>query len=342
MSELSATVLPPDNLDNELASIDVALAPPSLPGVMLAAAREANGLSIEQVASQLNLAPRQVLALEQDNYAALPGMVIVRGFLRVYARLLKLDPVPLIAALGELNTPTTATPMRHALSASFSETRLPSLTSTGTRRNMGPVVIAVVLLTLAGASYGLGWWPEALLHKMSLLHLSDVAFAGKNSSGSTLVPVDAAFSAASNSGTQEVISSVIPLSSGVNKVISSSATAESGTMEGPVAEGVFKLPQPSTEPAALRSSGAVVALVSGVGNPLTFTVREESWIEIKRNDNSIVVARVFKAGEMETIDIHDPVTLVVGNVAGVKASLRGQPVDLLNGATGNVAHIRLK
>ena len=90
------------------------------PGARLAAERQAHGLTIEQVASQLNLAPRQIVALETDDYAALPGMVIVRGFLRAYAKLLKIDPTPLLAVLIDKNSPASAVPMRHALSASFS------------------------------------------------------------------------------------------------------------------------------------------------------------------------------------------------------------------------------
>jgi len=60
-------------------------------GAMLAAAREAAGLSIDAVAGQLKLAPRQVRAIEAGDFAALPGRTFVRGFARNYARLLGLD-----------------------------------------------------------------------------------------------------------------------------------------------------------------------------------------------------------------------------------------------------------
>src|ERR1700736_2109394 len=66
------------------------------PGAQLAAQRQALNWSIEQVANQLNLAPRQIQAIEADNYAALPGMASVRGFIRAYAKLLKIDAAPLL------------------------------------------------------------------------------------------------------------------------------------------------------------------------------------------------------------------------------------------------------
>ena len=73
------------------------------PGTLVREAREAAGLSIDDVSQQLKLAPRQVQALEADDYAQLPGRTFVRGFMRNYARLLRLDPDALLAALPVLD-----------------------------------------------------------------------------------------------------------------------------------------------------------------------------------------------------------------------------------------------
>src|SRR5258706_9374755 len=61
------------------------------PGTLLAA-REAQSLSVADVARQLKLSVHQVEALEAGEYHRLPGPVFVRGFIRNYARLLKVDP----------------------------------------------------------------------------------------------------------------------------------------------------------------------------------------------------------------------------------------------------------
>jgi cytoskeleton protein RodZ len=81
---------------NVAASDAVAAMPP---GVLLKAAREAQGLSILDVADVLRFSTRQIELLESDNYAELPGATVVRGFVRGYAKLLKLDSAPLLAAL---------------------------------------------------------------------------------------------------------------------------------------------------------------------------------------------------------------------------------------------------
>lgn len=70
------------------------------PGGRLAEARERLKLSAADVARQLKLSVAQVEALETDQFDRLPGSVFVRGFIRNYARLVKLDPEELLQAAG--------------------------------------------------------------------------------------------------------------------------------------------------------------------------------------------------------------------------------------------------
>lgn len=65
-------------------------------GEELKQAREARGLAIDDVAQQLKFAPRQIESLELERFDRLPGPTIARGMVRNYARLLKLDPAPLV------------------------------------------------------------------------------------------------------------------------------------------------------------------------------------------------------------------------------------------------------
>lgn len=62
-------------------------------------AREAQGLAIDDVAQSLKFAPRQIEFLEQERFDRLPGPTIARGMVRNYARLLKLDPEPLVGQM---------------------------------------------------------------------------------------------------------------------------------------------------------------------------------------------------------------------------------------------------
>ena len=72
-------------------------------GQRLRAAREAHGLTVEQVAARLRLMNRQVAAMESGNFAALGQAVFARGFVRNYAKLLGLDVEDIVAQMsGEL------------------------------------------------------------------------------------------------------------------------------------------------------------------------------------------------------------------------------------------------
>jgi cytoskeletal protein RodZ len=66
-------------------------------GQQLRRAREARSISLEQAAQVTHIRLRYLQALEADDLTALPSAVQARGFLRVYAAYLKLDPASLLA-----------------------------------------------------------------------------------------------------------------------------------------------------------------------------------------------------------------------------------------------------
>src|ERR1035437_24826 len=69
----------------------------------LRAAREAKNLTVEQVADATKIRTDHIRALEEGKYNAFSATVYIRGSVKIYAKLLKLDEAPLLAALdGEL------------------------------------------------------------------------------------------------------------------------------------------------------------------------------------------------------------------------------------------------
>ncbi|MFA5383255.1 MAG: RodZ domain-containing protein [Eubacteriales bacterium] len=72
-------------------------------GKTLRKAREARGLSMEDVARLTRINLKYIKAIENDSFDALPGGVYTRGFLRSYARLLGLDPGELLSGFEEQN-----------------------------------------------------------------------------------------------------------------------------------------------------------------------------------------------------------------------------------------------
>jgi cytoskeleton protein RodZ len=72
-------------------------------------------------------------------------------------------------------------------------------------------------------------------------------------------------------------------------------------------------------------------------NALVLTVREDAWIEVRpAKGGTPMIKRLVKAGSTETVNVDQPVRVIVGNPGSVSASLRGAPVALPPGAGQDV------
>lgn len=74
--------------------------PPAL-GAALRSARTDQGLSVAEVARSINLRETVVRAIENDDFTLCGADVYARGHVRAYARLLGLDPAPLVRSYDE-------------------------------------------------------------------------------------------------------------------------------------------------------------------------------------------------------------------------------------------------
>src|SRR3990167_3433607 len=75
------------------------------PGQHLAKERQDQGLTQEYVAGKLHLRVKMVELLEEDAYSELPQPVFVQGYLRAYAKLLNLDPSPILSSYSKKRGP---------------------------------------------------------------------------------------------------------------------------------------------------------------------------------------------------------------------------------------------
>ena len=255
-------------------------------GRALAAARASCGLSVADVAHQLKLSPWQVEALEGDDYARLPGAVFVRGFIRNYARLVKLDPAPLLA---------------------------------GAERQLPQAVHVVPEMPPAlGAPFPTG--RELRWHKYAILAIA------------LLVPV-VIFEFYFDE-TQEVIVNSRPVA-----LPTPQAVAEADSVPAPVPQAA-----PAVEEAAPMTARASEKKSSSQTAPISDRVRsvehrpgeqfvrfrfdQESWVEIRDGSGRRIFSQLNAAGTEQIVSGVAPLSLVVGNAAGVHVTYNEQPVDL--------------
>ena len=301
-----------------------AMSAPQVPaGAQLTALREARGWTIEQVASQLNLASRQVQALEADNYAALPGMVIVRGFIRSYAKLLRVDAAPILAAIADGQSEPVVLQDRGSLSATFSESKMPSAKPNVASSKILFAVLAVVVVAAIGF----------LAQRMGWMSKTDYAMNAASATQEEAQPATA------------------PVSSDPSETAPAAATMQAPAAEAeqvapvqPKAAVEEKVQTPAAVSIAAESasgSGNAAPVPVDSKNALVFQVKEDTWVEIRRADDSILVSRLLKAGTTEAFEITAPSSMVIGNAAGVNVTLRGKPLDI-SGNSSNVARLDVK
>ncbi len=117
-------------------------------GLLLRKAREARGLSIDDVVHALKFSARQIEAIEADRMDVLPGAVFLRGLVRSYARLLKLDPESLLG-LVESSMPLEEPEIRPP----------ENMGNAAPRSGLGdiPPLVALSILLLVAAAVMIGW-----------------------------------------------------------------------------------------------------------------------------------------------------------------------------------------
>ncbi|WP_368087021.1 helix-turn-helix domain-containing protein [Janthinobacterium sp. OK676] len=301
-------------------------------GAQLKAQREALGWPVEQVADQLKLAPRQVIALEEGDMAALPNLAVVRGFVRAYAKVVRLDAAPLVAMIEVHPAPAQdpAAPVRREISATFSESRFPSMTQRSS--NQTPLWIAGAVAVVVAAAFGaykLGYVPASLLSSQ----------AGKETSHAEVGPVETTLIKPGQDLTPVQTPSV-PL-------ISVPPPPGNDTQTGAPASAAASVPAaavpPAPAPAAAAATPPVADAAPAVGaNALVLKVEQDSWVEIRRPGSTPLISRMVKAGSTETFDITGPATLVVGKPGVVQATLRGAKLELPTVAGGTISRVSIK
>ncbi len=94
--------------DNEASNMNAIPAAGVSVGLTLREAREQLGLSINDVSNRIKFAPKQIEWLEADDFVRLPEAAFVRGFVRSYARLLKLNSADLLSGLPSVYLQTSS------------------------------------------------------------------------------------------------------------------------------------------------------------------------------------------------------------------------------------------
>ena len=291
--------------------------PGATAGALLGAAREASGLSIDAVAQQLKLAPRQVRALEEDDFTHLPGRTFVRGFVRSYARLVHIDPDAVVGALPA----GTAAPALEAPTLQQTATTMGELPSTD--HSKPAWARWTIPLTLA-----------AIVAVAAVYEWMRPASVARQAPGNEAVAVESPVATAVPPGATGT-----PLSNPL--VAGKPATASVPLAEPAQASPATPTPATTAPTPATAPMPATTAAASGPEQPITIMFRDFSWTEIRDRDGRLLLSGMNPGGTTQNLSGAPPFDIVIGNAADVRLSYKGRPVDLAPHTRQNVARFKL-
>jgi len=300
-------------------------------GQELAAAREARGLALADVAQQLKFAPRQLEALEQEQFSALPGATFARGMVRSYARLLKLDPDPLVERIaGRFEVPDS-----NRLAARYHQ---PVPFSDSARKSTFVYLgLSLGVLVLVGA-VGYEWRQE----RQAAANAKGTAVAKaapkerdrerekERETKPRPVPAPAQVLVAPAPAPAAPVAPV-PMATEKSRAVTTVAVAPfAATPEKPKAVAQDKDKDKDKEKPKVVSSGPHRLVVRTDG---------EAWIEIKDAADRMLVSSLNPAGSERVVRGKPPYQLVIGNASNVRVLYDDKPIDLAPHTRQDVARL---
>ncbi|WP_298768677.1 RodZ domain-containing protein [uncultured Shewanella sp.] len=302
--------LPNDGDNDETVSQELTL------GEQLKCAREIKGLSIDDVAEQLNLRPMVVRNIEADDFSELGGSTYVRGYVKNFARIVQANPNQIQACLD-----TCLANEQQPNMQSFS--RQTTRQARDGRLMLLTYLIVVILLAL------LVWW---WVQKSSMETELDISqpTAEEMAQNQKALNQDTVNAEKSNEGavnndlmtldnSPKNISDPVLDKASVNTEASDTSldNTDDNNNEGP--------------------NSAVTAPASS----LLFTLKGDCWIKVTDATGNVLTSGLEKANETLNLSGKAPFSVLLGAPQSVTVAFNGNNINLESFPSGQVARFTL-
>ncbi len=293
---------------------------PLSPGTALKKARKALGLTVEEVAGELRLSASQIRALECDDYSDLPGLTYVRGYLRSYARLVKVDEQ---SVLPPLQPEPTAKPMPAVAGSIRRQTRSSDRWVRLVSYGLG-ISLTVLVVLWWRSQGGLDFDQDLFADRTNTEKIGNLSddtpnLTLSNESRSASVKTDTSASVA-NTKSLDADADKRADSVGSEQVV---AARDERRSERRLAEEFGQ---------GVRT--AVTATdIQQIGK-LKLQFADASWVEIRDAKNQRLVHESFNPGRILQLEGTPPFRVFLGNAAGVSMEINGKPFDITPHQTG--------
>ena len=284
-------------------------------GTALKEAREAAGLSILEVSEDLKLPEETIRALESSLVESLPASTFTQGYIRNYARLLKIPAENVLNAYNRLQpeeqrdlTPTSGVPAQKS-----SHDILVKLTS------YGLVVVIIMLLAF--------WWLQQESEQVELIEQQS----------------EVVIEAAEESDLKETEMQAEP-EQFVDVAPEPVVEQEAEPSQQPIIakQEVEKKQEVSSKPEQVQSQTTRSETVVPGDDVIEMTTESESWTEIQDGNGRRLFFKLMESGEHYRVQGTAPFRIFLGNAPSVKISINNQNVNISSYIRrNNIAHFMM-
>jgi cytoskeleton protein RodZ len=289
------------------------------PGEKLRQAREARGLSVDDVAASLKLNAEKIHALEQSDIDGLAAPVFIAGYLRTYARLLELPEEEVLADFEQFmpEQEEIIDPESSEEEKSYAKVA-PGISLHTSSSSHHALVVGLVLV--AGMIFFL--WPSSDNVPTRLVEVKQA----ENVAEQQAEPAD---EQVADAGAEMAVATSAENVTGV------ASQSEQENVPATVTEQSTEQ-ETSTAPIA-----SFDALALGMKSELTLMFSEDSWVEVKDARGERLVYRLARAGSTRSVTGVAPFVVQLGYAPGVNIMYNGEEFDMSKYANRRSVRLRI-
>ena len=301
-------------------------------GAALKRTREAQGISIGDMAARSRLSVQQVRALESERTAELPEPVYVRAFIRGVASVLGLEPDPLVAdytarygaaSVGVLpdHDPAKETVVR----------------ASGRRTGLKAAVVAIAAVLVCAA----GWYAWSSMSDGA--ETQPAAETPVVDAPESVEAAPAPEQAAADQTAQEKTAAeqAAAEKAAAEKAAAEKAAAEKAAAEKAAAEKAAAEKAAAEKAAAEKARAQSQAAATGERR-VTLSTSGACWVQILLPNGRSFFAKEMAEGGSETLNVPVGARVTVGNASVMTLTVDGRPYELTKSTRNGICRFVVK
>lgn len=295
------------------------------PGELLRKAREAKGLSQAEVAKQLNFLPVYVPALEDETFDNLHSKTFIKGYMRAYARFLKIDADEVLRCFAahhpELESQERIQPIEGVKPAKSGRNLIFKLFTL----LVVATLIAVIIL----------WWQSRNLEPLPSLTNQDVQVDTLD--GETITAPMGQAEEERFPDEAEIEASEPP--EPVSDLVSEQEPRQLAAQPEEPATATEQLNVDTLEtappPPVQEFTGDPLEVTAENSSLVAMTFSDDCWTEVRDAQDRVLHANLNRAGDRILLEGEAPFRIVFGQGRAVEVFHQGEAIDFSNRIRAN-------